>query len=59
MIKLVPVLATLVGTALAVGATGAASADSAGPDRSQGGNEAGRGFHGAAIVVEVPDADRI
>ena len=51
MIKLVPVLATLVGTALAVGATGAASADSAGPDRSHGGNEAGRGLHGAAIVV--------
>jgi membrane-associated phospholipid phosphatase len=50
MIKLAPALATLVSALMAVGSTGVAQADSPGHGGA-GGNEAGRGFQGAAIVV--------
>ncbi len=52
MIKLAPVLAIAAGTVLTVGATGVAAAGSRGPDGSQGGSGAGRGFRAAAIVVD-------
>jgi membrane-associated phospholipid phosphatase len=51
MIKVTPVLATIVSALLAVGSTGVVQADSPGRDRAAGGSEAGRGFHGAAFVV--------
>jgi PAP2 superfamily protein len=52
MIKLTPLLATIAGAVLTVGATGVAVADPAGRNGSPGGTGAGRGFHGAAIVVD-------
>jgi membrane-associated phospholipid phosphatase len=51
MIKIAPVLATLVSALLAVGSTGVAHADPAGHDGGPGGNGAGRGPQGAAFVV--------
>ena len=55
MIKVTPVLATLVSALLAVGSTGVVQAESPGHDQGvgsrAGGSEAGRGFQGAAFVV--------
>jgi hypothetical protein len=51
MIKLTPLLATLAGAALTVGATSAAVAGSPDPDGA-GVRGAGRGFDGAAVVVD-------
>jgi hypothetical protein len=50
MIKMTPVLAIAAGALLTVGAIGVAAAGSRGPDGSLDG--AGRGFRGAAIVVD-------
>ena len=52
MIKLTPLLATLAGVALTVGATGAAVAAPQGPDGSPGARDVGRGFDGGAVVVD-------
>src|SRR5437773_7114604 len=51
MIKVTPVLATLISALLAVGSAGVVQAESPGRDQGTGGSEAGRGFQGAAFVV--------
>jgi membrane-associated phospholipid phosphatase len=55
MIKVTPVLATVVSALLALGSTGVVQAESPGHDQvaggSAGGSEAGRGFQGAAFIV--------